>query len=442
MTKSDELFTFVKQLKARKAALEQGEVDGLLDLDLDFLRNDVEALQSRKEELTKLIGDGQKLAHDSLLLSRVFIVATNLCSELRDSRRELVENDSNEEAVKLLGRQEELTLGVLRLELILEEKRSSGTFIEPTLEKVLDVLEPGYLLGQRYKVESVLDVDGTGAVYLVEDQRTPQKWAVKELGRSKNRSLDAQVLERYETRVRALSGLRHSALPRIVDNFESHSMYYVVMDQVTGQALSKLVSESGPLPQELCAQAFTALCGFLSFLHTQPVPIYIGDLKPSQVIFEPQGIRVVGFGLSRFFTDDTTLANAQSDIRSLAKITYLMYTGKSLDDEQSTSGADDSAPLSLAEQTLLRAFKDDSSYRTIEHFFQAFSQACQPPAVPPVIQESPLEDASNQEKPGFGKTGPGGQDDSEERRKPSGLRSLYKRVTRAVKDVYTSRESQ
>lgn len=169
-------------------------------------------------------------------------------------------------------------------------------------------LQPGSVLQNRYRIQTVLGVGGMGSVYLARDQRFTnviRNVAVKEMLNNHN---DAQMreltLKNFGREADVLASLTHPAIPQIYDVFASRDRAYLVMEYIDGQDLEAYVSRSADLlDPELVRKWAIELCDVLQYLHThQPDPIIFRDMKPSNVMIDKTGrIRLIDFGIAKPF---------------------------------------------------------------------------------------------------------------------------------------------
>ena len=165
------------------------------------------------------------------------------------------------------------------------------------------MLNNGTILQERYKIVKILGQGGMGAVYLVDDQRLPTKWAIKEMKKEGlSEEERAEAVELFQTEARLLSELRHRNLPRIVDFFEQDSQLYLVMDYVEGQTLESRLAAGGPLSVNFALELCLQIADVLDYLHTRDNPIVFRDFKPGNVMLTPNDeVKLVDFGIARVF---------------------------------------------------------------------------------------------------------------------------------------------
>jgi Protein kinase domain len=210
-------------------------------------------------------------------------------------------------------------------------------------------LAPGTVLQNRYAIEKLLGGGGMGMVYLARDQRLANRpCAIKEMV---DHFIDqAQRIEANEYFAReadTLAQLKHQAIPAITDRFEISNRHYLVMEYVEGRNLEEELAARGePLPEGLVIDIARQLSDVLAYLHGLQPPIIYRDMKPSNVMLNPNGrVVLVDFGIARLFkaarkgTMIGTLGFAppeqyqgnvdpRSDIYSLGATLHYVLTGR------------------------------------------------------------------------------------------------------------------
>lgn len=210
-------------------------------------------------------------------------------------------------------------------------------------------LAAGTVLQNRYAIEKLLGGGGMGMVYLARDQRLANRpCAIKEMV---DHFIDqAQRIEANEYFAReadTLAQLKHQAIPAITDRFEISNRHYLVMEYVEGRNLEEELAARGePLPEGLVIDIARQLSDVLAYLHGLKPPIIYRDMKPSNVMLNPNGrVVLVDFGIARLFkaarkgTMIGTLGFAppeqyqgnvdpRSDIYSLGATLHYVLTGR------------------------------------------------------------------------------------------------------------------
>ena len=102
------------------------------------------------------------------------------------------------------------------------------------------------ILQNRYLVVRPLGHGGMGAVYEAIDQRLGARVALKE-----TLVAGESLLRAFEREARLLSGLRHQALPVVMDYFVEGDGRFLVMQYIPGDDLGALLVRGGrPFPVE------------------------------------------------------------------------------------------------------------------------------------------------------------------------------------------------
>src|SRR6266849_1957340 len=162
----------------------------------------------------------------------------------------------------------------------------------------------GAVIRKRYIVEGLLGKGGSGAVYLVRDQRV--RYAKDNLFVLKQIKGPSQQ-ERYRLTFEdvSLKRIYHHALPRVhrVFNDDKHDSVYMVMEYIEGPNLEMLRQQQ---PEKrlsyLEAMNFMApIIDAVGYLHRQQPPMIHRDIKPTDIIVPKTGVRavLVDFGIDK-----------------------------------------------------------------------------------------------------------------------------------------------
>lgn len=211
------------------------------------------------------------------------------------------------------------------------------------------MLNIGSVIDNRYKILRVIGRGATSCVYLAENIRLHNYWAIKEVyktsvvggqGDGKMFIAEANILTR----------LRHPGLPAIVDILNTPSAYLVVMEYVDGISLDKVLEQRGAQKEEDVVKWGKQLCEVLTYLHSQQPAIIYRDMKPANIMLKKNGdVVLIDFGMAREFKaqrqyDTTNLGthgyaapeqyshtvqtNARTDIYCLGMTLYHLVTGQ------------------------------------------------------------------------------------------------------------------
>jgi non-specific serine/threonine protein kinase len=158
------------------------------------------------------------------------------------------------------------------------------------------MLEPGTILQGRYRLDSELGRGGMGAVYRATDLRFGSTVALKQM------TVEGEPLRRaFEREARLLNGLRHRALPVVMDYFAEGDGVFLVMQFIPGDDLGALLVRSGrPFPAETVAAWADRLLEALEYLHSRVPPVVHRDIKPQNLKLTPEGdLILLDFGLAK-----------------------------------------------------------------------------------------------------------------------------------------------
>lgn len=171
-----------------------------------------------------------------------------------------------------------------------------------------NLLKPGTVLQNRYRILDVLGVGGMSTVYRARDLRftsVERLCAIKEMFNStEDPKLRQLRLSNFQREAALLATLTHSAIPRIYDYFEQQGTIYLVLELIHGNDLETLLSQrSEPFEEGTIVDWTLELCSVLEYLHgQQPEPVIFRDLKPSNIMIRQDGcLMLVDFGIARSF---------------------------------------------------------------------------------------------------------------------------------------------
>jgi len=205
------------------------------------------------------------------------------------------------------------------------------------------VLEAGMVIGGKYKLLQVIGRGGTFTVYLAVDDRLNQQWALKVC---KKNTLHPGIVDAAKQEVNMMRNFNHPSIPAIVDVFEDMEYLYVVQEYIVGETLESILKKRGVPSEETLIDLAKQLCCTLGYLHSLQPPYVYRDMKPANVILQPDGkVKLVDFGIAMVYDtlkEDTFIVGTRgyaspesfqgrttprSDIYSLGVTLHQLITG-------------------------------------------------------------------------------------------------------------------
>jgi serine/threonine-protein kinase len=205
--------------------------------------------------------------------------------------------------------------------------------------------------GPRYYITRVIKEGGQGAVFEAIDD-SGRIYAVKQmLDRFTDPRERDEAIARFEAEAKILERLRHPRIPRVYADFKDEGYHYLAMDFVRGSDLEDIIRRERFIPEERALQWADQICDVLEYLHQQKPPIIFRDIKPSNVMIDPDGnVKLIDFGIAKVFQPSQRgtqigtpgyappeqyqgIATPESDIFSLGATLHHMLTGRDPRDE-------------------------------------------------------------------------------------------------------------
>lgn len=158
----------------------------------------------------------------------------------------------------------------------------------------------------RYTLLHILGQGGMGKVYLAQDNRLGEREvAIKELSTTHIPPSERETqLQTFRQEAMILGKLRHPGIASVSDFFFETGNAFLVMEYVPGQTLRHLLQQqpNHQLSMEQTVDFTNQLCHVLGYLHRQQPPLIFRDLKPENVMVQPDGqLKLIDFGIARVF---------------------------------------------------------------------------------------------------------------------------------------------
>jgi serine/threonine protein kinase len=150
------------------------------------------------------------------------------------------------------------------------------------------------ILDRRYKVIKPLGTGNSSKVFLVENMRLGNKFAIKVVPKD-NKIND--LLKEAEL----LTQLNYQGLPKVIDVFEEDGNTFLVEEFIDGNSLEELVITNGCMNWKTVVELMIKLCDTLTYLHElEPNPLIHKDIKPSNIMLDSSGrIVLLDFGITK-----------------------------------------------------------------------------------------------------------------------------------------------
>jgi serine/threonine protein kinase len=161
-----------------------------------------------------------------------------------------------------------------------------------------DVLSPGKVLFDRYRVEAELGRGAMGVVYRARHLELDREVALKVLVPT-GEDVEHQIA-RFRREAAAVMKLRHENIIAVHDFGGAGDLYYLTMDLVEGgDSLHRaLKRKDAPMPLRRRLELLAQVCRAVGHAHARG--IVHRDLKPANVLIAPDGTpRVADFGLAK-----------------------------------------------------------------------------------------------------------------------------------------------
>ena len=229
---------------------------------------------------------------------------------------------------------------------------ADGTTLQP-LTPGDDLI--GSVVADRYLITDKIGEGGMGRVYLARHVRLPQNVAIKVLHHGMVR--DPTVVARFRREAINASQIENEHVARVFDHGETgDGLFYIVMEYVEGESLSKIIAREGALPLARAVDITRQVADALAAAHERAAPIVHRDLKPDNIMVGVRRdgtdrVKVVDFGIAEAMSGggpkltqqglvigtpeymspeqlSAITLDSRSDIYSLALVTFDMLTGQ------------------------------------------------------------------------------------------------------------------
>ncbi len=160
------------------------------------------------------------------------------------------------------------------------------------------MIRQGEILNNTYQILEEIGSGGGGIIYRARHRRLDIDVVVKQV------KDEAKGIQSVTSEANVLKRLHHTYLPRVYDFLEIDGEIYTVMDFIDGMDLRKAVQTNGYYPQDVVFHWAKQLAEALNYLHSLDPPIIHGDIKPANIMLQPDGnICLIDFNVSLVFDE-------------------------------------------------------------------------------------------------------------------------------------------
>lgn len=161
------------------------------------------------------------------------------------------------------------------------------------------MLQTGEVLLGRYEIAGIVGKGGMSTVYRALDRVSGRMMAVKEVART-GQEQNQPVEQSLAVEGRMLKNLSSPHLPKIYEIIEQPEKFMLVMDFIEGESLDKVIAREGAQSVDRVLNWGMQICQVLHYLHSQQTPIIYRDMKPANVMLQPDGqLMLIDFGTAR-----------------------------------------------------------------------------------------------------------------------------------------------
>lgn len=283
------------------------------------------------------------------------------------------------------------------------------------------------------RIESVLDEDGMGAVFLARQATLNMQRTLKVIRTDHQQEQDLQ--QRFHREATALRQFQHPNVVSVIDFGRlQNGWLYLAMEYIEGPTLETLVTNNGPMPVERALLILKQIAAALAMAHSRNIAH--GALCPSNIIlanYELDRLKLCDFGLAGLLNDEKLSCvtdtqpmqgspsyadphqvtgsglGAAPDVYALAGLAYFLLTGRPAFDSVHEHRHQPPTPLSqrcaqplppLLEKLLIACLAKDAydrptSEELAAHFGRLHAEAAK--AVVPVNAEDTLKETPRTE---------------------------------------------
>lgn len=205
------------------------------------------------------------------------------------------------------------------------------------------------ILAGRYELLEKMGEGGMAVVFKARDRLLNRYVAIKILRPEFTK--DSSFIESFRRESQMAAGLSHPNIVSVYDVGKESNIYFIVMELMTGEALSDIIKKNGALDPRTAVNITRQVASGLSAAHKNN--LIHRDVKPHNIMFAQDGTaKITDFGIAKVVTGETLVGgekkenvmgsvhyfspeqakggyvDEKSDIYSLGICLYEMLTGK------------------------------------------------------------------------------------------------------------------
>lgn len=152
----------------------------------------------------------------------------------------------------------------------------------------------------RFYLIRVIKTGGQAVIFEAIDDTANRSYAIKEIVLPQDPERASDAFQRCALEARLLATLSHPGIPRFYSCLIERGRIYIVMDLVRGIDLEDLVRQRGTLSERVVLSIASQVCDVLHYLHTQETSVIFRDVKPSNIMYDSNGlVSMIDFGIAR-----------------------------------------------------------------------------------------------------------------------------------------------
>ena len=180
---------------------------------------------------------------------------------------------------------------------LIAKASSEPAVSDPVPPPVHEIMESGGLenriIDGKYRILKRISRASPVEVYLAMNEHINQVCAVKVCGKTGESSMAREFILNEAL---AMMKLNHPAIPKVYDIVEDESYSYVIRECIQGETLDIILKNYGAQPVDRVMDWSKQLCDVLGYLHGLNPPQIYRDMKPANVLLQPDGrVKLIDF---------------------------------------------------------------------------------------------------------------------------------------------------